>query len=143
VFAPAVALLLAGSGSSHRHDGRFDWLVPPILRLTEYGFIASVGFARSVPPLLILAVLGAVAFHHYDTVYRVRQRVYPPQWLSLAGLGWDGRMLVIAAGGLLGAVTADFWLLGLYLWVLFIWESVTSWFAAPRGVVPAGAATPD
>ncbi|GII53270.1 hypothetical protein Pth03_16590 [Planotetraspora thailandica] len=141
VFAPAVALLLAGSGSSHRHDGRFDWLVPPILRLTEYVFIASVGFARGVPPLLVLAVLGAVAFHHYDTVYRVRQQVYPPQWVSLAGLGWDGRMLVIAAGGLIGAVTADYWLLAIYLWTLFVWESVTSWFAVPRRFVPA--VTPD
>ena len=48
VFAPAMALLLAGTGSSHRHDGRLDWLVPPILRLTEYGFIACVGFAHRV-----------------------------------------------------------------------------------------------
>ncbi|MGW5261153.1 DUF5941 domain-containing protein [Microbispora sp. NPDC004025] len=132
VFAPAVALLLAGAGSAHRHDGRLDWLAPPILRLTEYGFIASAGFARSVPPVLVVALLGAMAFHHYDTVYRVRQHVYPPPWLATAGLGWDGRMLVVALGGLLDVMTAVFALLALYLWGLFGWESLTCWLAAPR-----------
>ncbi|MFC7104753.1 DUF5941 domain-containing protein [Nonomuraea rubra] len=50
VFAPAVTLLLAGPGSTHPHDGRFDWLVPPILRLIEYTFVAAVGFAHQVHP---------------------------------------------------------------------------------------------
>ncbi|MFG1823132.1 DUF5941 domain-containing protein [Microbispora bryophytorum] len=132
VFAPAVALLLAGAGSAHRHDGRLDWLAPPILRMTEYGFIASAGFARSVPPALIVALLGAMAFHHYDTVYRLRQHVYAPPWLATAGLGWDGRMLVVALGGLLDVMTAVFVLLAVYLWALFGWESLTCWLAAPR-----------
>ncbi|GGO18364.1 hypothetical protein GCM10010116_37010 [Microbispora rosea subsp. aerata] len=132
VFAPAVALLLAGAGSAHRHDGRLDWLTPPILRLTEYGFIASAGFARSVPPVIVIALLGAMAFHHYDTVYRLRQHVYQPPWLATAGLGWDGRMLVVALGGLLGLVPVVFVLLALYLWCLFGWESLTCWLAAPR-----------
>ncbi|WP_455432916.1 DUF5941 domain-containing protein [Streptosporangium soli] len=132
VFAPAVALLLAGPGSSHRHDGRLDWLVPPTLRLTEYGFIASVGFAREVPPALIALLLGAMVFHHYDIVYRLRQHVYPPPWLATSGLGWEGRMLLVALGGLVGWVTAVFVLLGLYLWGLFLWESVTCWLVAPR-----------
>ncbi|WP_255706530.1 DUF5941 domain-containing protein [Microtetraspora sp. AC03309] len=137
VFGPAVALLLAGPGSSHRHDGRLDWMVPPILRLTEYGLIACVGFAHGVPPLLIFALLGAIVFHHYDTVYRVRQHVYPPSWLPVAGLGWDGRMLAVAIGGAVDLVTAMFALLGLYLWGLFCWESLTCWLAAPRSGVEA------
>lgn len=132
VFAPAVALLLSGAGSAHRHDGRLDWLVPPILRLTEYGFVASAGFARDVPPVLVVALLAAIGFHHYDTVYRVRQHVYPPPWLAAAGLGWDGRMLVVALGGLLGVVPVVVVLLALYLWGLFGWESLTCWLAAPR-----------
>lgn len=129
VFAPLVALLLAGPGASHPHDGRLDWLVPPLLRLTEYGFVAMAGFAHGVPPLLIFAVLGAMLFHHYDVVYRVRQRVYPPPWLAPAGLGWDGRMLVVALAGLIGAVPVAFVLLALYLWGLFAWESLTCWLA--------------
>jgi hypothetical protein len=137
VFAPATALLLAGPGSSHRHDGRLDWLVPPILRLTEYGFIACVGFAHRVPPVLTFAVLGAIAFHHYDTTYRIRQQVYPPPWLSSAGLGWEGRMLLVAVGGVLDAVSVVFALLALYLWALFGWESLTCWLVAPRSGAPA------
>ncbi|GAT65128.1 CDP-alcohol phosphatidyltransferase [Planomonospora sphaerica] len=140
VFAPVVVLLLAGPGSSHRHDGRLDWLVPPILRLTEYGFTASVGFAHDVPPWLVFALLGAVAFHHYDVVNRVRQDAHPPPWLAAAGLGWDGRMLLVALGGLIGQATPFLVLLSLYLWGLFCWESLTYWAAVPRpGTGPAEA----
>ncbi|GAA1008785.1 hypothetical protein Aple_063440 [Acrocarpospora pleiomorpha] len=137
VFAPVVALLLAGPGSSHRHDGRLDWLVPVLLRIIEYGFIASVGFAHGVPAIVIMILLGAITFHHYDGVYRIRQHVYPPDWLATAGLGWEGRMIAVAAGGLLGASTAMFILLALYLWALFGWESLTCWLAAPRSGVEA------
>jgi hypothetical protein len=137
VLAPAVVLLLAGPGSSHRHDGRLDWLVPPILRLTEYGFVVAVGFAHDAPPVLTLLLVGAIAFHHYDTVYRIRQRVYPPGWLATAGLGWEGRMVLVALGALAGAVTALFLLLTLYLWAFFLWESLTCWLAAPRAGVAA------
>ncbi|MFC6080829.1 DUF5941 domain-containing protein [Sphaerisporangium aureirubrum] len=137
VFAPAVALLLAGLGSSHPHDGRLDWLVPPILRCTEYGFVACVGFAWDVPKVLIAGLLGAILFHHYDVVYRCRQRVYPPPWLSFAGLGWEGRMLLVAMGVLLDVVTPVFVLATLYLSALFCWESVTCWLVAPRSGVEA------
>ncbi|WP_214109904.1 DUF5941 domain-containing protein [Acrocarpospora catenulata] len=136
VFAPLVALLLAGPGSSHRHDGRLDWLVPPLLRITEYGFIALVGFAHGVPALIIMVLLGAIVFHHYDTVYRIRQHVYLPHWLSTAGLGWEGRMIMVAVGGLVSSA-AMFVLLALYLWALFCWESLGCWLAAPRSGVEA------
>lgn len=137
VFAPAVTLLLAGPGSSHPHDGRVDWLVPPILRLIEYSFIAACGFAHDVPPWLIFVLLGAMAFHHYDLVYRLRQRVYPPPWLATFGLGWDGRMIAVALSAIIGFVTGGFVLLALYLWGLFGWESLTCWLAAPRSGVEA------
>lgn len=137
VLAPVVTLLLAGPGSSHLHDGRLDWLVPPILRLTEYVFVACVGFAHEVPVPVIVLLLGAMAFHHYDLVQRIRRRVYPPPWLATFGFGWDGRMLVIALGGLAGLVTPVFVLLALYLWGLFGWESLTCWLAAPRSGLDA------
>lgn len=144
VFAPAVTLLLAGPGSSHSHDGRLDWLVPPVLRLIEYTFIAAIGFAHDVPPVLIFALLGALAFHHYDLIYRLRQRVYPPPWLSTFGLGWDGRMIVVSLVALTGFVTGGFVLLALYLWGLFGWESLTCWLAtAPSRVAAAETETRD
>ncbi|WP_113704796.1 DUF5941 domain-containing protein [Nonomuraea lactucae] len=144
IFAPAVTLLLAGPGSSHPHDGRFDWLVPPILRMIEYAFIAACGFAHDVNPVLIFLLLGALAFHHYDLVYRLRQHVYPPPWLSTFGLGWDGRMLVVGLAVLADLPTFGFALLTLYLWGLFGWESLTCWLASPRtGVETAETGTQD
>ncbi|TDD42401.1 hypothetical protein E1286_30820 [Nonomuraea terrae] len=144
VFAPTVTLLLAGPGSSHAHDGRLDWLVPPILRLIEYAFLAACGFANGVHPVLISLLLGALAFRHYDLVYRLRQRVYPPQWLATAGLGWDGRMMIVSLFALAGWLTGGYVLLALYLWALFGWESLTCWLAAPRiGTETAEAGTQD
>ncbi|MEV1246801.1 DUF5941 domain-containing protein [Nonomuraea sp. NPDC052129] len=144
VFAPAVTLLLAGPGSSHPHDGRIDWLVPPILRLIEYTFIAACGFAHDVPPVLIFVLLGALAFHHYDLIYRLRQRAYPPPWLSTYGLGWEGRMIVISLAAIVGVVTGGFVLLAVYLWALFGWESLTCWLAtSPSGVAATATETRD
>ncbi len=137
VFAPAVTLLLAGPGSSHPHDGRLDWLAPPILRAIEYSFIAACGFTHAVPPVLIFLLLGAIVFHHYDLVYRLRQHVYPPPWLSSLGLGWEGRSLLIGLAALAGWVPGGFALLALYLWGAFGWESLTCWLAAPRSGVEA------
>ncbi|MEU8358963.1 DUF5941 domain-containing protein [Nonomuraea sp. NPDC048882] len=144
VFAPAVTLLLAGPGSTHPHDGRFDWLVPPILRLVEYAFIAAVGFAHRLNPVLIFLLLGALAFHHYDLVYRLRQRVYPPPWLAALGLGWDGRMMVVSLTALSGWLTGGYVVLAVYLWALFGWESLTCWLAAPvSGAETADTGTQD
>ncbi|MEU8248227.1 DUF5941 domain-containing protein [Nonomuraea sp. NPDC048916] len=143
-FAPLVTILLAGPGSSHPHDGRFDWLVPPILRMIEYSFIAACGFAHDVHPALIFLLLGALAFHHYDLVYRLRQHVYPPPWLSTLALGWDGRMLVISLAAVAGLMTGGFVLLAIYLWALFGWESLTCWLAAPRsGMEATDSVAPD
>ncbi|GAA0927455.1 DUF5941 domain-containing protein [Nonomuraea longicatena] len=137
VFAPVVTLLLAGPGSSAPHDGRLDWLCPPILRLIEYAFVASCCFAHDVHPVVVFALLGALAFHHYDLVYRVRQQVYAPPWLSTFGLGWDGRMIAVSAAVLIGLPTLGIVVLTLYLWLLFGWESVTCWLAAPRSGMEA------
>ncbi|TMR93257.1 DUF5941 domain-containing protein [Nonomuraea basaltis] len=144
VFAPAVTLLLAGPGSTHPHDGRLDWLVPPTLRVIEYTFVAACGFAHEVHPLLVFLLLGALAFHHYDLVYRLRQRVYPPPWLATLGLGWDGRMMVVSLVALMGPMTVGYVALAVYLWALFGWESLTCWLASPRsGVETADMGTQD
>ena len=132
IATPVVAMLLAGLGGGTAHRGRVDWLIPPILRVTEYTFIAVVGLSSDTPPAVVYALLAAMAFHHYDLVYRVRQRIAPPSWVSLAGLGWDGRMLVVALGAIFGIHPFAFTALAGYLWVLFAGESVRSWLATPR-----------
>jgi hypothetical protein len=132
ISTPVVATLLAGLGAGHPHSGRLDWLVPPILRVTEYTFVAMVGLSSSASRPVVYVLLAAMAFHHYDLVYRVRQRIEPPSWVNLAGLGWDGRMLVVAVGAMFGIEPFAFGALAGYLWVLFAGESIRSWLSTPR-----------
>lgn len=79
--------------------GRFGWLLPALVRAIEYAFVIRTT-AVFAPDLLWLAYLYlvAVAFHHTDTVARLRHLARgPARWVYTAGLGYDGRMLVVAA----------------------------------------------
>ncbi|HEX2313294.1 MAG TPA: DUF5941 domain-containing protein [Thermomonospora sp.] len=133
LYAPVVALLLTGPSAAHPHRGRIDWLVPPIMRGIEYGYLAVLGFAQDVSAPLVYALLAVLAYHHYDTVYRTRQRLWPREWVFWAGLGWEGRMLVAAFAGLFGQLSLVYAVLAVYLGVLFGVESVTTWARAGRG----------
>ncbi|MFG2002460.1 DUF5941 domain-containing protein [Spirillospora sp. NPDC048911] len=133
LFAPVAALLLTGPASGHPHNGRLDWLVPPIIRTIEYGYLAVLGFAQGVPAPLIFALIAVLAYHHYDTVYRTRQRLWPQDWVFRAGLGWEGRMLIVAFVGLSGFLPFAYAALAAYLGVLFGIESVTTWLRTGRG----------
>jgi hypothetical protein len=133
IFAPVLALLLAGPGSTHPHSGRLDWLVPPIMRAIEYGYLATLAFAHDVSKPLTYAFIGVLAYHHYDTVYRTRQRLWPAKWVFRAGLGWDGRMLIAAAAVLAGVLPLVLAVLGVYLGLLFGIESVYTWTRTGKG----------
>ncbi|MBO2451994.1 hypothetical protein J4573_33245 [Actinomadura barringtoniae] len=133
LFAPVVALLLTGPAATHPHNGRLDWLVPPIIRGIEYGYLAVLGFAQGVSAPLIYVLIGVLAYHHYDTVYRTRQRLWPQDWVFRAGLGWEGRMLIVAFVGLSGLLPFAYAALAAYLGVLFGCESVTTWARTGRG----------
>jgi hypothetical protein len=133
LFAPVVALLLTGPASTHPHNGRLDWLVPPIIRGIEYGYLAVLGFAQGVSAPLIYVLIAVLAYHHYDTVYRTRQRLWPQDWVFRAGLGWEGRMLIVAFVGLSGLLPFAYAALAAYLGVLFGCESVTTWARTGRG----------
>ncbi|GAA1773234.1 DUF5941 domain-containing protein [Streptomonospora arabica] len=131
LFAPVAALLLSGVASGHPHDGRFDRLVPPLLRATEYLYLLALGYGSGVGGPLVFVLLAAVALHHADAVHRTRTGLRPPAWVMRAMLGWDGRMLVLAAGGALGWLPFAYGVLTGYLAVLLVWEATTSWLAAP------------
>jgi hypothetical protein len=133
LFAPLAVLLLAGPAAGHPHGGRLDWLVPPVIRATEYGYLAALGFARDVPEPLIYVLIAVLAYHHYDIVYRTRQKLWPQDWVFGAGLGWDGRMLVAAASAFAGIATFAYAALAAYLGVLFGVESVVAWARTERG----------
>jgi hypothetical protein len=130
--------VLAGSLASGRPDsGRFAWTVPPILRLVEYGTLLAFALLARPPAVpFCFALVAALAFHHYDTVYRLRhQGVAPPTWLSLASGGWDGRMVLGYVLLLTGAVSAGFLVAAIALAVVYVAESAVSWlrFSQPRG----------
>jgi len=133
LFTPVVTLLLTGPAASNPHTGKLDWLVPPVIRGIEYGYVAVLGFAHGVPEPLIYVLIAVLAYHHYDTVYRTRQRLWPQEWVFRAGLGWDGRMSVIAIAGLMGALPFAYAALTVYLGVLFGAESVSTWTRTGRG----------
>ncbi|MFF9688734.1 DUF5941 domain-containing protein [Streptomyces sp. NPDC014623] len=99
VGAAAVYAAVSGLAVSRPLKGALDWLVPPVFRAAEYCTLLVLA-ARSDVPHAVPAAFGlvsAVAYHHYDTVYRIRGGTgAPPQWLVRTIGGHEGRTLVVA-----------------------------------------------
>jgi hypothetical protein len=133
LLTPAVAMLLAALGADHPHDGRLDWLVPPLLQAGQYVYLAAVGFALGVPPPATFALIAVIALHHLDLLHRHRHGISPEPRVIAAGLGWEGRMLVAGVGGMLGIEAFVYVALAGYLGVLFGWDSLTRWLAVRDG----------
>jgi hypothetical protein len=127
-------IVLASVGAAGDVPGRLAWLLPPLLRIGEYAFALALGSRTdsSVLPV-VYALLAAVAFHHYEIVYRLRhQRVAPPPWVYALGGGWDGRMLLLALLFALGALKAGVAVLAVWCGTLFVFESIASWVRFTR-----------
>jgi len=125
ILTPVEAMLLASLGSWHPHDGRWDWLAPPLLLAGEFVFIASLGLAQQVPPVMIMALLAAVVLRHVDVASRARSGGGISA--DLYGLGWDGRMLLLGLAALCEVVPFAYYALAGYLWVLFAWDFLGGW----------------
>jgi len=148
MFVPAEAMLLAALGCWHPHDGPRDWLVPSLIHVGEYVFLAALGFSFSVPPPFTFALLTAVALRHFDLAYRARNQV-PPGWFmrpganigriplmpgaDWRGLGWEGRMLAAAFFASVGALPYAYPAAAAYLWFMLGWEALTGWSAQHSG----------
>ncbi|MFE9008868.1 DUF5941 domain-containing protein [Streptomyces sp. NPDC007875] len=81
-----------------------DWLVPPLFRAAEYGTILVLAAYAEVNGALPAAfgLVAAVAYHHYDTVYRIRGGTgAPPRPLVRAIGGHEGRTVVVTAAAAL------------------------------------------
>jgi hypothetical protein len=91
-IAALVARLIPRSSPSLQ--GRFGWGVTTGLRVFELGVIASIVVAGNFS-VIAFWIVFAIAYHHYDVLYRSLQGAAPPRWLTWLGFGWDGRLLVI------------------------------------------------
>jgi hypothetical protein len=123
--------------------GPLDWLVPPLFRFAEYGTVLLLAAKSGVNGVLPAAfgLVAAVAYHHYDTVYRIRGDAgAPPAWLVRATGGHEGRtLLVTVLAALLTApqFKAALTACAVALALVVLAESIRFWVAAHRGGAPA------
>ncbi|MFD7236801.1 DUF5941 domain-containing protein [Streptomyces syringium] len=98
VLQAGVYAVFAGCAVARPLKGPLDWLVPPLFRASEYGIILLLAARSGVDGALPAAfgLVAAVAYHHYDTVYRIRGGSgAPPHWLVRAIGGHEGRVLAV------------------------------------------------
>jgi len=111
---------------------RAAWAIPPALRFVELGLVALIVLVR-FPTLTALGFwwMALAAFHHYDTLYRAMQDSDSPRWLTWAGLGWDGRSIVIvvlSVSGLTAVTLGLGWGVGVMV-ALFVIASSVQWLS--------------
>ncbi|WP_039630811.1 DUF5941 domain-containing protein [Streptomyces sp. 769] len=143
VGVACCSALLAAAALSRPLKGALDWLVPPFFRAGEYLTVLVLAARADAHGALPAAfgLIAAVAYHHYDTVYRIRGGTgAPPRWLVRATGGHEGRILVITflaallpATGFTIALTA----LAAVLALLVLAESIRFWVAAHKHGAPA------
>ncbi|KOT90883.1 transferase [Streptomyces sp. NRRL F-5755] len=136
VLGAAVYAVFAGVAVARPLKGPLDWLVPPLFRAGEYVAILVVAARSGVDQALPAAfgLVAAVAYHHYDTVYRIRVGAgAPPRWLVRATGGHEGRTLVVVllaallhSTGFTIALTA----LAVVLALLVLAESIRFWVSS-------------
>ncbi|MEU5400116.1 DUF5941 domain-containing protein [Streptomyces sp. NPDC005963] len=102
VIAAVLYVITSGLAVARPLKGALDWLVPPIFRAAEYGTLLALaaraeadGATGALPAAF--GLVAAVAYHHYDTVYRIRGGTgAPPHWLVRAIGGHEGRIAAVA-----------------------------------------------
>ncbi|WP_428957470.1 DUF5941 domain-containing protein [Streptomyces sp. cg35] len=144
VVAGATAyVILADVAVSGPLTGALDWLVPPIFRAAEYGTILLLAAKADVNGALPAAfgLVAAVAYHHYDTVYRIRGGTgAPPRRLVHAIGGHETRTLVVTV---LAALLTDtdftvaLTVLAVFVALVVLAESIRFWVASARRGAPA------
>lgn len=145
LLAPLAVMSLAAAGAGHPHDGRFDWLTPPTLRLGEFAYVAGLGLGAAVPSPLIFAFLCALGSMHLAAGKPVAGKPGPgapalrpsgDAWW--APLGWEGRMLVLALSVLAGFAVFAYLAMTAYLGLLVARAALAGWGRAVQPHVLAG-----
>lgn len=143
VLMAGAYVLLSAEAIARPLKGALDWLVPPVFRAAEYGMVLILAAKADVNGALPAAfgLVAAVAYHHYDTVYRIRGNAgAPPAWLVRAVGGQEGRTLLVAV--LAAALTARQFtvaltVLAVAIALVVIAESIRFWVAAHRAGAPS------
>ncbi|MFJ6248584.1 MULTISPECIES: DUF5941 domain-containing protein [unclassified Streptomyces] len=138
VIAAVGYTIFAGLAVAQPLKGALDWLMPPLFRAAEYTTVLVLA-ARSDSPGALPAAFGlvaAVAYHHYDTVYRIRGGTgAPPAWLVRVTGGHEGRtLLVTVLAALLAGRGDDFTLaltaLAVAVALVVLVESIRFWVSS-------------
>ncbi|MGW5354438.1 DUF5941 domain-containing protein, partial [Streptomyces sp. NPDC004031] len=134
VLAAVVYVVTSALAVALPLKGALDWLVPPLLRAGEYGTALALAAVCGVNGALPAAfcLVAAVAYHHYDTVYRIRGGAgAPPRAVVLAAGGHEGRTLVVALTAAVAAhhtgFTATLAVLAGVIALLVASESIRFW----------------
>ncbi|MET9560302.1 MULTISPECIES: DUF5941 domain-containing protein [Streptomyces] len=143
VVIAAVYVLVSADLIKRPLAGPLDWLLPPLFRAAEYGTVLVLAAKANVNGALPAAfgLVAAVAYHHYDTVYRIRGNAgAPPHWLVRAIGGHEGRTLLVTV--LAALLTAeDFKValtaLAVAVALVVLFESIRYWVTAHRRGAPA------
>lgn len=135
LLGAVVYVLCSALAVSRPLTGALDWLVPPFFRAAEYGVILLLA-ARADDSGALPAAFGlvaAVAYHHYDTVYRIRGGSgAPPRALVRATGGHEGRVLLVTAASLLApsGFTVALTVLAVAVALVVLAESIRFWVSA-------------
>ncbi|MBL1085968.1 CDP-alcohol phosphatidyltransferase family protein [Streptomyces actinomycinicus] len=143
VVGALVYVLTSALAVARPLKGALDWLVPPLFRAAEYGTVLALAGKAGVNGALPAAfgLVAAVAYHHYDTVYRIRGNAgAPPAWLVRAIGGHEGRTLLVTA--LAAVLTASQFkvalaVLAVAVALLVLVESIRFWVTSHLRGAPA------
>jgi hypothetical protein len=155
-LTPPVVMMLAAPGSSHPHDGRFDWLVPVLLAAAQFVYVGPLGFSLALPGPIVFSLCAVLAIWYAsntaivtgsaattgaadgpgfcapseDAGHRLGSPAEsgPVSWVGWgAGLGWETRMFVIGLGAAFGLAAFGYLGLAAYLGVLICREVMTGY----------------
>ncbi|MEV5872648.1 DUF5941 domain-containing protein [Streptomyces sp. NPDC052101] len=136
VIGALVYVLTSALAVARPLKGALDWLVPPFFRAAEYGTVLALAGKAGVNGAhpAAFGLVAAVAYHHYDTVYRIRGNAgAPPASLVRAIGGHEGRTLLVAV---LAAVltasqfTVALTVLAVAVALVVLVESIRFWVSA-------------
>jgi Family of unknown function (DUF5941) len=134
----AWLVVIGGAPSGSPPTDAFRWIVPPLLRAAEYAAILWIGaLAGERAQPAAFALVCALAFRHYDLVYRLRNLgTQPARWVGDVALGWDGRLVLGYILLVAGALPAGFFVAAGLLATMFVAESIAGWRKFGRAPQP-------